>query len=333
MIQFFLDEMNSDPHDDPELRFLYQKSLSNLCVVPSKVLKVMTQLQGKVEICIREAPDAFVRREKEELLMLQYPQPADRLYEEIVREKVNFVRQERASNTIIEGARRRMSMLVEGVLDPDLYLAAMTDFIYTITSTMRLELRPMQASGAQGQLCAFEEGILCQRSNVYPGLEAKLTTGSDETSCGWFAAILAVMRRLIMKKNTFGGDFNTTMMKTSINVLNVDEDKANVILKALKNYLDTTTNNNISRRQQCPAGKIVNDYIIEAAALIKRLFMARTERRLTKAIAKFENPLEMDRCFVRLNGHMKKAVLRFCKNCNYSKSSLFTLSLYTFYLN
>ena len=320
MVQCFLDEMNISPYaGDGERTYSYQRSLSNLCEVPSKVLKLITQLQGKVEICIREPQDAFVQRESDDLLMLQYPRPDDQLYEEIVRDKVDHVRQERVNDTIVEGDRRRMSMLVEGVLDPDLYLPAMTDFLYTITSTMQLDLRPMQRSGIQGQFCRFEEGILCQRSNVFPGLEAKLTTGSDETSGGWYAAILSIVRRLIMKKNTFGGDFNTTMMKTTINVLNVDEMKANVILKALKNYLDTVTNYNLARRQQSPAGKIVNDFIVEAAALTKRLFMAKTERRLTKAIQRYENPMERDRCFGSLNGHMKKAVLRFCKNCNYSK--------------
>lgn len=320
MIQFFLDEMNSDVSpNDSERRYLYQRSLSNLCIKPSKVLKVISQLRGVVEICCREAPNSFVRRERDDLLMLQYPERDNRQYEHIVREKINHVKQERANDTVIEGDRRRMSMLVENVLDEDLYLAAMSDFIYTITSTMRLELRPMQRSGIQGQVCVFEEGTLCQKSNVYPGMDAKLTTGSDETACGWYASIMSIVRRLIMKKNTFGGDFNTTMMKTSINVLNVDEEKANVILKALRNYQDTVTNYNIGRRQQVPAGKIVNDFIMEAAAISKRLFMARTERRLTKAARKDENALELDRCFGRLNGHAKKVVLRFCKNCNFGK--------------
>ena len=44
-------------------------------------------------------------------------------------------------DVVVEGDRRRFSMLVEGVLDPDLYVAAMADFIFTITSTAEIGFR------------------------------------------------------------------------------------------------------------------------------------------------------------------------------------------------
>ena len=151
----------------------------------------------------------------------------------------------------------------------------------------------------------------------------KLTTGSDDSAAGWYAAILNIVRRLIMQGKTFGNDFNTTMTKTTINVNDIDIEKANTIMMALRSYEETVTNYDIGRRQQVPAGKVVSDYITEGAALTKRLFMAKTEGRLNMASKKYEYPLETDRCFGRLNGHDKKTVLRFCKGCNYSKSSLY----------
>ena len=58
-----------------------------------------------------------------------------------MREKINHVRQERANDVIVEGDRRRFSMMVEGILDSDLYLAALSDFIVTVTSTMEIAFR------------------------------------------------------------------------------------------------------------------------------------------------------------------------------------------------
>ena len=83
MIRHFLHEMNDNSlyGEDSSLRYSCQRSFSNLCVVPCKVLKVISQLQGVVEICCRERPNAFIQRESEDLLMLQYPATTDRLYE------------------------------------------------------------------------------------------------------------------------------------------------------------------------------------------------------------------------------------------------------------
>ena len=44
-------------------------------------------------------------------------------------------------DVVIEGDRRRTSMLVEGILDPDLYMGGMSDFLYTIVSTMEIGFR------------------------------------------------------------------------------------------------------------------------------------------------------------------------------------------------
>ena len=179
--------------------------------------------------------------------------------------------------------------------------------------------RPRQRNGVQGQMGIFEEGILCQRNNVFPGLEAKMTTGADDNAAGWYAAIISVVRRLIMEGRTFGNDTETTMAKTSINIRDVNRKKANTILKALRSYEETVVSYNIGRRRQVPAGKVVSDYITESAALLKRLFMAKTEGRLKISAKKFtvEESLENDRCFSRLGGYQKRTVLRFCKNCNY----------------
>ena len=63
-------------------------------------------------------------------------------------EKVNHVRQE-VVDVIIEGDRRRTSMMVENVIDPDLYLAALSDFLYTIATTYAIDYRPRQRNGVQ----------------------------------------------------------------------------------------------------------------------------------------------------------------------------------------
>ena len=222
-------------------------------------------------------------------------------------------------NVVIEGGRRRHSMMVENKLDPDLYIPALADFLFEIAATMEIDLRPPQPSGLQGQYCRFSEGIGCQKNNVFPGLEFKLTTGSDEDA-GWYPAILGIMRRLILNKKTFGSDSGTTMLKTSINARDIDRPKAVTILGSLRKHEEAEVNYSIGRRQTAPAGKVVSDFIIEAAALTKRLYMARTQRRTDLANRKFESPLEGDRCFGRLNSTYKKTVLRFCRSCNYGKS-------------
>ena len=79
-------------------------SNSNICKKPSKLLKVISQLQGVVEVCCREAEGAFIRRELDDLLMLQYPEADSPHYEAIVNEKVNHVRREEV-NIVVEGDR------------------------------------------------------------------------------------------------------------------------------------------------------------------------------------------------------------------------------------
>ena len=211
----------------------------------------------------------------------------------------------------------------KGVTDPQLFLAALADFLLTIISTMQFGQRPPQPNGARGQYCHFSEGVLCQRANVFPGLEAKVSTGE----CGgWFAAKLAIIRRLIMKEIDFTRDTATTMQKTSINVKYVDEEKAIVILEALKEFEATRASINIDNRKNVPAGKIVSDFIYEAAALIKRMFVPYTRRRHELA-ADYEgdDALETSRCFYRLGSARCQTVFRFCQNCregNFKKIQL-----------
>ena len=280
----------------------------------------MTQLQGVVEVCCREQPGAFINRERDDFKMLLYPEKDSPSYNEIVKDKVDHVRREEF-NIVIEGDRRRTSMLVENVMDPDFYIGAMSDFLHTIFTTMVIDLRPRQRNGSQGQFCKFEEGILCQKNSVFPGMEAKLTTGSDDLTSGWYSAILAIIRRLIQEPRTFGTDASTTMLKTSINIKDVNKKKAEIILGALKKHEETVASSNISKRQQVPSGRIVKDFINEAAALTKRLFMAKTRNRVSLAERMFEYPLEKDQCFGGLGGARKMTVLRFCRSCNFGKTS------------
>ena len=92
-------------------------------------------------------------------------------------------------DVVVEGDRRRFSMLVERILDPNLYLCALSDFLLTIARTMEEDRRPMRENGRAGKFIKFSEGILCQNKVVFPGLECKLSTGNVEYS-GWFAATL-----------------------------------------------------------------------------------------------------------------------------------------------
>ena len=48
---------------------------SNVCIRPCKVLKVISQLLGVVEVCCNEADGAYIRRESDEPVLLQYPEP------------------------------------------------------------------------------------------------------------------------------------------------------------------------------------------------------------------------------------------------------------------
>lgn len=200
----------------------------------------------------------------------------------------------------------------KGVTDPQLFLAALSDFLLTIISTMSFGQRPPQPNGNRGSFCQFEEGILCQRSSVFPGLEAKVSTGE---CAGWFAAIMAIVRRLIMKDQDFARDTSTTMQKTSINVKYVDQEKAIVILEALRDFESCVANTNLDNRMKVPAGKIVSDFIYEAAALIKRMFVPYTRKRQDMANELFDDALESSRCFYRLGSARGLTVLRFCQNC------------------
>ena len=67
----------------------------------------------------------------------------------MVAEKQNYLKNE-TQILKVESDRRRVSMLVEGILDPDMYLAAVADFILTISQSMEVVLRPPQQNGKQG---------------------------------------------------------------------------------------------------------------------------------------------------------------------------------------
>ena len=256
---------------------------------------------------------AFITRELDNALLLQFPKRNSRHYEEIVKEKVDHLRRE-IRDDIVEGDRRRVSMLVEGIISPDLYLAACADFILTIAETYKEELRPAQDNGRRGKFYSFEEGILCQTRTVHPGMEAKVTTGSDKYS-GWYAAILSIIRRLILNRNDWNHDYATTMSKTNLNFAKVDKMKAITLMTSLKEHCATLANEHIRKRGHSVTGKIVFDYINESAAFLKRLFMADTEARLNRANRLFENPMENDDCFSRLRTRDNRTVLRFCTIC------------------
>ena len=190
---------------------------------------------------------------------------------------------------------------------------------------MQEDLRPARADGRRGKFIYFDEGVLCQNRVVFPGLECKLSTGCIEYS-GWYAAILAIVRRLIMEKNDLNHDGCTTMNKCSINFANVDRRKATVLLTSLKRYNETITNAHIGRRQIAPAGKLVCELICDAAALCKRLFVRDSEERCRRATRIEPNPIEADRCFAALDSANDKTVLRFCQNCDEGEIKLFKTS-------
>ena len=145
-------------------------------------------------------------------------------------------------------------------------------------------------------------------------MEAKISTGSEEYG-GWFAGVMAIIRRLIMKEQDWTKESAATMQKTMINIKNVDEDKAKVILSALREYEANNASTNLANRRDAPAGKAVADFILEAAAMIKRLFMPYSVRRHELACNLFEDALEDSRCFYRLGSANGRTVLRFCQNC------------------
>ena len=230
---------------------------------------------------------------------------------DIVAEKVEHVKQEIRCD-IVEGDRRRTSMLVEGVVSPKLYLGALADFLLEIAKTMEKDLRPPRPGARQGQLIKFSEGILCQQNNVYPGLEAKCSTGSENYS-GWYAAILAVVRRMVQFKNDWAHDQATTMSKCTINFDRTDRPKTIVFMTALKEHMATVASNYVNNRQTVHSGRLVEEFINESAAILKRLFVPRTEDRIEKALDLETDPIENHRCFDDLRTEEDRAVLRFCK--------------------
>ena len=294
---------------DHELIKEYQHSLASCCDQPTKLMKVMAQILGQVEVASKEAPNAFMDRENENPTMLQYPKSTDVSYMAIVREKWERVMQE-VRRLDIEGDRRRFSMLVQGVLDPDWYMGALADFLYTICSTMIQDTR--RGEGNNGLVIKFEEGILCQWKNPYPGTVCKLSSGRDG---GWFAALLAVTRRLVLKDTEFSKDTGTTMNKCMINFKAVDKKKAEVLLKALNEFEATQLSHNFRERRLVRSGQLVHDYLRDCAAMSKRIFTRLNRDRFNKATEKFSNPIEKDDCFTKLRTLEEKTVLRFCQNC------------------
>ena len=105
------------------------------------------------------------------------------------------------------------------------------------------------------------------------------------------------------------------MRKSCINFQNVNRDKTNTFMTSLKNYHATEASRHFKKRFMAPAGKIVHDYIIESAAMIKRIFVKESAIRREKARRKFEYPIEADRCFKYLKTMTDGAVLRFCLEC------------------
>ena len=73
---------------------------------------------------------------------------------EIIQDKQNYLAQEDVPLEELrqtEGDRRRLTMYVEGVLDPTHYIAGMSDFLLTISKTMEETLRPPQQNGKRGK--------------------------------------------------------------------------------------------------------------------------------------------------------------------------------------
>ena len=132
---------------------------------------------------------------------------------------------------------------------------------------------------------------------------------------GWYNAIFAVTRRLIMSRDEYNHDHCTVQNKMTINFMKVNRKKTTVLMKALKEYYNVYISSALSQRQTVRTGKVVADYIDDCAAMTKRLFVRSTPERKRLAMEKFRNPIEGDKCFPRLRTSEDKAVLRFCY-CN-----------------
>ena len=63
-----------------DLVYDYHRSLCDLVDDPPKLLKIIAQLQGRVEVTSKERPDAFLNREKDDPKILQYPSRNDPSY-------------------------------------------------------------------------------------------------------------------------------------------------------------------------------------------------------------------------------------------------------------
>ena len=60
-----------------DLTYEYHKSLAQCCIDPSKLFKVINQVQGSFEVASKEGRDAFINRERANPVMLRYPTPND----------------------------------------------------------------------------------------------------------------------------------------------------------------------------------------------------------------------------------------------------------------
>ena len=160
-----------------------------------------------------------------------------------------------------------------------------------------------------------------QERTVYPGVVAKLSSTLGLQG-GWYNSIFAVIRRLIMSRDELNHDGCTVQNKTTINFMKVNRKKTTILMRALKEYLNVENSTAISRRQMVKTGKVVADFINDSAAMLKRLFTRLTPERKRKAMDRFRNPIEADKCFGRLRTLDDKAVLRFCY-CNGKQKKFF----------
>ena len=118
-----------------------------------------------------------------------------------------------------------------------------------------------------------------------------------------------------MCRDELNHDRCTVQNKTTINFLKVDRKKTIVLMKALKAYENIDISTNLGRRQMVKTGKVVSDFLKDGAAMTKRLFTRLTSDRKRRAIERYNNPIEADKCFYHLRTTDDKAVLRFC-HCN-----------------
>ena len=166
-----------------------------------------------------------------------------------------------------------------------------------------------------GKAIQHEEGVLCQARTVHPGMECKFSTGTGEAS-GWYAVLIALIRRLIMDRNELVHETNSkTMKKALINFQHVDRAKAIIFMTSLKKFYMTRVSSHYSKRMAAPAGQILDEYLKDCAAMLKRMFVRESESRVEKARRRTNRPIEADRCFKYLKTANDGTILRFCTNC------------------